>query len=536
MSVMGEIKAITPDFVPTTPEEMAACLASWEWRMFSGQLYKIIVKEHDDDEEGVVLPFKPNRAQRRFLKRLHYRNVILKARQLGFTTLIAILFLDHAMFNADQRCGIIAHKLTDAETIFRDKVLFAYKNMPAAVRDSMPLKRESAEEILFAHNNSSIRVATSMRSGTIHRLHISELGKIAKENRKHAREIVTGSLPAVPKTAVAIIESTAEGQEGEFFNIASRAQRRFEAGEPPTLRQWSFHFFPWFEDEGYSIDPDAHPVSPSEHEYFDKVQAYWRDRGVHVTIEAGQRAWYVSQRDEEFSGDAEKMWQEYPSTPDECWQRSTEGTFYALQLSRARSEGRITRVPPVEGVRVNTFWDIGARDGTAIWLHQYVGMSHRFIGFIEDWDKGYAHFVRLLRETGYVFGGMFLPHDATHKRQQGDRIAAPIEMLQQLAPDWSFHIVPQVQVLQHGIDLTRQKFPEAWFDEERCKEGIIHLQEYRKRWNDRLGVWSDTPDKDNPHTEAADAFRQWAQGFDPSLVQAARRPSRRRSRSGGMAV
>ena len=98
------------------------------WRLCSGQLYKIMVKS--DDGSGTVIPFRPNRAQRRLLSRLWHRNVILKARQLGFTTLIAIMWLDHALFVPNQRCGIIAQDREAAEVIFRDKVKLAYENLP----------------------------------------------------------------------------------------------------------------------------------------------------------------------------------------------------------------------------------------------------------------------------------------------------------------------------------------------------------------------------------------------------------------------
>jgi hypothetical protein len=168
-----------------------------EWRLFSGCLYKIMIKG-DDGEEALVMPFKPNRAQRRFIKRLWHRNIILKARQLGFTTLVCILWLDHALFDANQRCGIIAQDREAAEAIFRDKVKFAYENLPPEIRERFPLGRDSAAELLFAHNNSSVRVATSMRSGTIHRLHVSEFGKICAKFPDKAAEVMTGSIPAVP--------------------------------------------------------------------------------------------------------------------------------------------------------------------------------------------------------------------------------------------------------------------------------------------------------------------------------------------------
>ena len=111
------------------------------WRL--SNLYKILIKG-DDDETDLVIPFKPNRAQIRFIQRLWHRNVILKARQLGFTTLICIAWLDHALFNANVRCGIIAQDKDAAKVIFRDKVKLAYERLPDELRKRMPLARDSA--------------------------------------------------------------------------------------------------------------------------------------------------------------------------------------------------------------------------------------------------------------------------------------------------------------------------------------------------------------------------------------------------------
>ena len=131
--------------------ELIANLNNPMWRLCN--LYRIITKDGTDDDAGLVVQFKPNRAQRRLLARLHNRNIILKARQLGFTTLISLLWLDTALFSKDPiRCGIIAQGREDAEVIFRDKVKFAYENLPDMLRERMPLKRDSASELLFAHN------------------------------------------------------------------------------------------------------------------------------------------------------------------------------------------------------------------------------------------------------------------------------------------------------------------------------------------------------------------------------------------------
>src|SRR3546814_4283092 len=108
-------------------------------------------------------------------------------------------------------------------------------------------------------------------------------------------------------------------------------------------------------------------MSAKDDEYFEQVEA---ETGT--TLEPAQRRWYVATREADFSGSEEKMWQEYPSTPKEAFQVSTEGKYYAVQMTAARKAGRIGRVPMVDGVEVNSFWDIGNSDGTAVWFHQQV--------------------------------------------------------------------------------------------------------------------------------------------------------------------
>lgn len=436
------------------------------------------------------------------------------------TTLIAIVWLDHALFNADQRCGVIAQDREAAEAIFRDKVKFAYERLPEQLLKQFHLARDSASELLFAHNNSSIRVATSMRSGTIHRLHVSEFGKICAKFPDKAREVVTGSLPAVPLDGIAVIESTAEGQGGDFYTMTKRAQAQAEQGKELSSRDYRFHFFAWWDNPEYAMEPEGVIITPKDHQYFDILEAQ-----IGRKISLLQRAWYVATRDSDFAGDPEKMWQEYPSTPDEAFQVSTEGTYYAVQLAAARKSGRISRVPHVSNVPVNTFWDIGNSDGTAIWFHQRIGAENRFIRFDEAWGEPYSYFVQRMQALGWIWGTHFLPHDAEHKRQQGNTTAAPIDMLRELAPGWTWRIVPRVDEIQHGIQQTRDAFSTCWFDETECKPGLEHLSLYRREWNDRLATWGTKPRHDE-HSEAADAFRQFAQGFIDIAVRAGARPKR----------
>lgn len=520
---------------------LAANLDDPMWRLCN--LYKIIVKGNDD-EEGLTIQFKPNRAQRRFLARLWHRNIILKARQLGFTTLICVLWLDTALFSKDPiRCGIIAQDKEAAETIFRDKVKFAYDNLPEALRERFPLKKCTTSEIQFAHNSASIRVATSMRSGTIHRLHVSEFGKICAKYPDKAREVVTGSIPAVPASGVLVIESTAEGQDGEFYKMTQRAIEHAQALAARTLaaltaKHYRFHFFAWWEDPGYVLDDPSVVFTEADEEYFKKVEAIIGRR-----LSDEQWTWYVTTRDNDFSGDAPSMWQEYPSYPAEAFQVSTDGCYYATQMATARVQGRVLKRLPIESAPVYTFWDIGRGDMTSIWFMQKVGPEHRFIGYYEKSGEELNHFATYLQGKGYTYAKHFLPHEAAYKRigKTPDTNQSIEEMLQELMPGQRFEVVPRVTNLDNGIQATRAAFASSWFSEEGCGKGTARLSNYRKKWDQRNGRFTSEP-VHNDDSHGADAYRQFGQvleageRFAMSIAPASGKSSARKRGSSPMAV
>ena len=192
------------------------------WRL--SNLYTIT------DKAGTRVPFRPNSAQLALLDDLHSANIILKARQLGFTTLCCLIYLDACIFTPNTRAGVIAHKLDDAKVIFRDKIKYPYDQLDEGLKAAAPAVQDSADTLTFA-NNSSIRVSTSMRSGTLQYLHVSEFGKICAQYPEKAREIVTGALNTVEAGQFIVIESTAEGQEGAFYRMCQEARENAAMGK-----------------------------------------------------------------------------------------------------------------------------------------------------------------------------------------------------------------------------------------------------------------------------------------------------------------
>lgn len=489
-----------------TPEQAAEFARNWHdpmWRLCQSGMYRILVKDTEGNPDG-SMPFHPNSTQLQFLHDLHYRNLILKARQRGLTTLVCLLWLDTALFNKNTRCGIVAQDDTAATSFFADKVKYAYDQLDPEIKAMCPLEKDSANELKFRHNNSSIRVATSFASATLHRLHISEYAKICVKYPEKAKEVVLGTLPTVPENGIIIIESTGEGAEGDFFERSQKSYQAYLEKRPLSPKDFKFHFYPWYEATDYVADPSTVTITPEVSAYLDR-----KETECGVTLRPEQRAWYAITLDGTFGGVWETMYSQYPTTPDEPFFVSTEGNYFRREMSVVRTQGRILDIPTVDAP-VNTFWDIGNSDGCAVWFHQQIGMEDRFIGYYEAHGEKLGEYVKELQARGHVYNKHFLPHDAGHKRLS-DTNKSLKEQLEALYPGQVFELVPRVTDLNQGIQLTRQAFGSAYFDRAGCALGLSRLDNYRKRWNNRDGRYSDEPDKSNGCSEGADAFRQWAQ-------------------------
>lgn len=267
-------------------------ILSKKWRI--NHLYKIVNKQ------GKLITFNENKVQADYNDNAHNRNINLKSRQRGFTTNALIDGLDDVLFNRNFNFTLIAHTKNDAKKIFR-KAKIAWQNFP--LKHLYTLEAETQEELQFSHG-STIRITTSARSDTVQRLHISEFGKICAKYPEKAREIITGSIPAVPITGRIDIESTAEGESGDFFEMCQEAMYR---GEPKNPLEFKFHFYGWTDDDDCLLEGDYNEVPQELREYQNKYNL--TDKQIY---------WYYSQR----KILKDKMKQEYPTTPDEAFASS----------------------------------------------------------------------------------------------------------------------------------------------------------------------------------------------------------------------
>lgn len=488
-------------------EELKANIADPHWRI--EHLYTLIT------DEGVQMPFAPNEEQREFYLNLWTRNLVLKARQLGFTTLIAILGLDQCIFNENFNTVIIADTLPNAEKIFRNKVKRVYDNLPTLVKLLCPIERETTSELIFK-NGSSISVTTSARSGTVNFLHVSEMGKIARKYPDKAREIVTGSFEAVPKDGIIIVESTAEGKSGWFYEACTAAHRAKQQHAHETELDWRLHFFPWWKAKKYELDPRGVIISDAQHRYFDKLAAL-----IGRVLTLAQKAWWVKK----YVTLTDDMKREYPATVDEAFEQSTDGLIYGKEMMLLRELGRIGKVPCNVNYVVNSFWDLGVNDINAIWLHQRVGAMNRFFRYIWASNEGMAYYWRELEkvreELGFRWGEHWLPHDGD-ARIQGHEVITRKQILEECGAR-NVQIVPRTADLRTAINLVKRTLPECEFDAEGCADGIKAMDNYCREWDAARETWASHPRHDWA-SNGADAFRQFAQRYDPTSSNPAPQP------------
>lgn len=505
---------VGPHLAGITVKAFLDGLANPEWRLRN--LYWII------DKAGNKVLFVPNEEQERLFREMWWRNIILKARQRGFSTGIQLLGLDTCMFTSNTNAAIVADTEPNATLIFR-KVKFAYDNLPQYVLKTRTLVRDSADELLLS-NGSSLRVAVSARSSTLQFLHVSEFGKICAHFPLRAKEIVTGTLPAA-ESGVSFIESTAEGREGPYYEMATRAQANANTkGKVLSRHEYKFIFAPWWSAKEYVADPASVTLTGTDHDYFDKIESL-----VEHTIDLPHRAWYVATRDNAFSGDWALMKQEYPSIPEEAFEQSAEGVYYANQMTSARNTGRVTDIAYDPRVPVNTFWDLGKDDDMVLWFHQYIDGWDNWINYFEASDEAFSFYVKFMQSTGYVWGKHYIPHDGGQRQFGVDQLKTSEDLLYDLGLR-NIIIVPRTPNVTVAIRQCRDAFPRYRFDQTKCKLGLNHLDHYRKSWNERLGAWSEVPQK-NGHQHAPDALRQHAQMFVAPVREGT---FKRRKRASGM--
>lgn len=198
---------------------------------------------------------------------------------------------------------------------------------------------------------------------------------------------------------------------------------------------------------------------------------------------------------------ADEFDQEY-----ECsFEAAVKGAIFAAELAAARASSRCGSVPYDPILPVDTDWDLGVGDATAVWFSQSLrGGEIRVIDYYENSGEGLPHYAQVLRDKGYTYGQHWAPFDIQVKELGSGR--SRLETAATLGI--RFNVVPQLP-LEDGIHATRMLFPRCWFDATKTAKGLEALQHYRRDYNSRLNEFKAAPVHDWA-SHGADAFRYLA--------------------------
>jgi hypothetical protein len=258
-----------------------------------------------------------NEIQRRYCANRTQRDVSLKARQAGFTTLEQARDVWHFLTVPGARVVVTCQSITDRSPVrlLSANYRLMFESLQAA---GVPIKfrTESISEWVLDDRDASLRIIEAGaseaaaqkkgRAGTITRLHLTETAfyEYAEETLNALLECV----PGIEYGSEIISESTPNGAQGVFYRQCKSA----EAGESG----YKLHFFPWFLISEYSA-----PLERGERiEPRDELE----ERLLAAGCKPEQLKWYRRKVAEK---GADKTAQEYPSDPETCFLVSGRGFF-----------------------------------------------------------------------------------------------------------------------------------------------------------------------------------------------------------------
>lgn len=285
------------------------------------------------DKNSNIVPLKFNEPQQKYyntIKKLKeagkpVRIIILKARQMGFSTETEAILFKETVTKTNINTAIVAHKEDSTANLFNMSKLM-YNELPDAIKPEK--KKSNAKELVFNNKeenglNSKIKCMTAGgesigRSDTINNLHLSEFAFWQGDKKK----TLLGLLQAVPNNpdTIVVIESTANGYEyfKEMWDNAVAGKNDFT----PL-------FIGWNELKEYQMPYTGFELTKEEQE----LQKLYM-----LTLEQlSWRRWCIANN---CGGDIEQFKQEYPINPEEAFLSTGKCYFDKLNIVKRIQELR----------------------------------------------------------------------------------------------------------------------------------------------------------------------------------------------------
>lgn len=196
------------------------------------------------------------------------------------------------------------------------------------------------------------------------------------------------------------------------------------------------------------------------------------------------------------------------------------GAYFAKELEKAETEGRVGNVLYDPLLPVDTYWDLGLNDMTSVWFCQTQRGKHRMIDYYEISGLSIPEIVADIKRKPYAFGEWVFPHDAEARDFSTGRSQLQVFYSLGCRPS---RVVPRVGSKRESINAARIMLSQCEFDREKSTKGLKALASYQRKFDQKTQTFSETP-LHNWASNGADAFQCFAMGM---------RESRNTSFSGG---
>lgn len=341
--------------------------------------------------------------------------------------------------------------------------------------------------------------------------------------REHIPEFIRAGVPNESRMSIPV-RNEADPNTNSIFQIAGSDRPDSLRGGNPKL----FVFSEWSEQDPYAWDV-VEPIlrendgiavfnmTPKGNNHARAMFEYAKNSPkwfVQLLTADDTRIWTDEELEDirkdiikrfEANGRSESEAQAYFDQEYMCsFESPVIGSYYGDGVTKAEKEGRITGVPYVESVPVDTWWDLGIDDSMTIWFVQYVGQEIHLIDYYENSGEGLSHYISILQKKGYIYGKHYTPHDISVRELGTGK--SRWETAKNLGVTMEIGVRLDID---DGINAVRGLLSQCWFDRDKTSRGVNALKNYRKEWDEKNKVFRSTP-KHDWASHGSDAFRTGA--------------------------
>jgi phage terminase large subunit len=327
-------------------------------------------------------------------------------------------------------------------------------------------------------------------------------------------------------TACGRISYTFSGLDRSIDSVKSKSRIRLawvDEAEPVTDEAWT-KLDPTLREHDSELWVTWNPESPrsATHKRFREASPNERTRIVEMNWR--DNPWFPDILERKRLNTLRDQPDQYDHIWEGGFKQVTEGAYYAASLTEARKENRIGFVARDPNMAIRTFWDLGRRDHTAIWVAQWVGQKITLLDYIEGSGQPPSYYFEELRQRGYRGCMVYLPHDGSRVGPENHNGKSYEDQAREAGFDVEVirNQGPSAAMLR--IDAGRRLFPRMWFNEATTADGLEVLGAYHERRDDKREIGLG-PEHDWA-SHGADAFGLLAVAYEEPRVkrEAARKP------------